>query len=103
MSQPYIGGSPPTLEEIGIWFQAQGCVMIAPQKWQYPSGVVISDAHAGNLILRSDGSLFPIDLHVRSMGDVRIASPAELAVDGLYRTPPDWQGQGVVGPFPQEG
>lgn len=68
MSQPYIVGNAPTEEQIRDWFELQGCVLISPQKWRYPDGMVVNDAHTGNLILMKDGNLIPVDLHIQKLG-----------------------------------
>ena len=64
ISQPFIIGKSPSPEQIADWFTQQGCVSHGTNKWRYPGGSEISDAHTGNLILSRDGTLFPIDLYV---------------------------------------
>ncbi len=68
MSQPYIIGRSPTEEELAGWFELQGCARLGKLRWKYPDGMVIADAHTGNLILMKDGNLIPIDLHVETLG-----------------------------------
>lgn len=76
ISQPFIIGRNPSEEEIAEWFALKGCKKLGPNKWKYPHGSIVSDAHPGNFVLytskgneadrQSKGTplLFPIDLHV---------------------------------------
>ncbi|RYD37468.1 MAG: hypothetical protein EOP86_03450 [Verrucomicrobiaceae bacterium] len=50
------------------WFRLSCCEKIGKFKWRYPNGMVVSDAHPGNLILMRDGALVPIDLHIEKVG-----------------------------------
>lgn len=68
ISQPYIIGRSPTESEIDEWFKLQGAVRVGKHKWKYPNGMIVADAHTGNLILMTDGSLVPIDLHIEDPG-----------------------------------
>jgi DNA ligase (NAD+) len=65
ISQPYVDGTEPTLEEVAKWFTDQGYISNGHNRWLHPvTGVDIADAHTGNLIKSSDGELIPIDLQV---------------------------------------
>jgi hypothetical protein len=70
ISQPYIIGRSPSEDEVDEWFHLQGAIRVSKHKWRYPNGMIVGDAHTGNLILRRDGSLVPIDLHVENPGDL---------------------------------
>ena len=70
ISQPYIIGRSPSEDEVDEWFHLQGAVRVNKHRWRYPNGMIVADAHIGNLILRRDGSLVPIDLHVEDPGDL---------------------------------
>ncbi|MBN8460837.1 MAG: hypothetical protein J0M04_23660 [Verrucomicrobia bacterium] len=70
ISQPYIIGRSPSEDEVDEWFHLQGAIRVGKHKWRFPNGMIIGDAHIGNLILRRDGSLVPIDLHVEIPGDL---------------------------------
>lgn len=72
ISQPYIHGRSPTEPELEEWFGMQSCVRLGKNRWQFPDGLVVSDAHTGNLILMKDGSMIPIDLHIDSLGNRRV-------------------------------
>jgi len=75
ISQPYIHGRSPSDEEVEQWFLLQHCVGIGKYKWRYPDGMVVADAHAGNLILMEDGTVVPIDLHIERLGT---SSPSSI-------------------------
>jgi DNA ligase (NAD+) len=65
ISQPYVDGTEPTLEEVAKWFTDQGYISNGHNRWFHPvTGADIADAHTGNLIKSSDGELIPIDLQV---------------------------------------
>ena len=69
ISQPYVDGTEPTIEEVADWFLNQGYESKGHNRWLHPvTGVVIADAHTGNLIKSSDGELIPIDLQVLKEG-----------------------------------
>lgn len=69
ISQPYVSGFSPTLEEIAAWFEAAGYRSIGHNRWvNAESGVEIADAHRGNLIKTATGELVPIDLQVLNEG-----------------------------------
>lgn len=70
ISQPYVDGTEPTLEEVAKWFTDQGYISNGHNRWLHPvTGVDIADAHTGNLIKSSDGELIPIDLQVLKEGE----------------------------------
>ena len=65
ISQPYVDGTEPTIEEVADWFINQGYISTGHNRWLHPvTGIEIADAHTGNLIKSSDGELIPIDLQV---------------------------------------
>jgi DNA ligase (NAD+) len=65
ISQPYVDGTEPTLEEVAKWFTDQGYISNGHNRWLHPvTGLDVADAHTGNLIKSSDGELIPIDLQV---------------------------------------
>ncbi len=69
ISQPYVDGTEPTIEEVAKWFTNQGYISNGHNRWLHPvTGVDIADAHTGNLIKSSDGELIPIDLQVLKEG-----------------------------------
>jgi DNA ligase (NAD+) len=69
VSQPYVHGVEPTLQEIHEWFIANGYQPSGYNRWRNPSsGVEIADAHVGNFIKTEEGELVPIDLQVLSAG-----------------------------------
>ncbi len=89
ISQPYVDGTEPTLEEVAKWFTDQGYISNGHNRWLHPvTGVDIADAHTGNLIKSSDGELIPIDLQVLKEGETfkfRISNfkiPAILEIRG---------------------
>ncbi len=70
ISQPFVAGSVPTLDEISNWFESLGFHPTGHNRWKNDdTGVEIADAHVGNLIKTEDGDLVPIDLQVLSEGD----------------------------------
>jgi DNA ligase (NAD+) len=70
ISQPYVHGVEPTIQEVSDWFIANGYRSSGYNRWRdYTSGVEIADAHVGNLIKTEDGELVPIDLQVLSAGE----------------------------------
>lgn len=69
ISQPFIPGKEPSQEQLEEWFKHQGCLRIGPLKWQFPDGMIVGDAYPRNFILRRDGVIFPIDLHVERPPD----------------------------------
>jgi DNA ligase (NAD+) len=88
ISQPYVEGTEPSIEEVETWFIDQGYVRTGHNRWLHPdTGTEIADAHTGNLIKSSDGELIPIDLQVlkeglHSSGDLRSPIPSILEVRG---------------------
>ncbi len=70
VSQPFVDGSAPTIEEVHEWFITNGYRSIGHNRWKDDSGTEIADAHIGNLIKTSDGELIPIDLQVLTEGDL---------------------------------
>ncbi|MFT4175927.1 MAG: NAD-dependent DNA ligase LigA [Luteolibacter sp.] len=76
ISQPYVHGTAPTLEEVADWFQTSGYRLTGHNRWKNEgTGTEIADAHVGNLIKTSDGELIPIDLQVLSSGNFPISDP----------------------------
>ncbi len=76
ISQPYVHGCPPTLEEIAAWFTKNGYHSSGYNRWKNDMiGTEIADTHVGNLIKTEDSELVPIDLQVLSMGDFLSSSP----------------------------
>ena len=72
ISQPYVDGTEPTLEEVAKWFTDQGYISNGHNRWFHPiTGVDVADAHTGNLIKSSDGELIPIDLQVLKEGNFK--------------------------------
>ncbi len=92
ISQPFVAGTAPTIEEVAAWFEANGYRSKGHNRWiNEVSGVEIADAHIGNLIKTGDGELVPIDLQVLNEGDatssfsnpdLRSAVPALLEIRG---------------------
>lgn len=89
ISQPYVDGTEPTLEEVAKWFTDQGYISNGHNRWFHPiTGVEVADAHTGNLIKSSDGELIPIDLQVLKEGEnfkIQISNfniPAILEIRG---------------------
>lgn len=65
ISQPYVHGTVPELEEISSWFQNSGYKNVGHNQWlNEETGTRIADAHEGNLIKTESGELIPIDLQV---------------------------------------
>jgi DNA ligase (NAD+) len=70
ISQPYVHGIEPTIQDVSDWFIANGYRSSGYNRWKNDeSGVEIADAHVGNLIKTEDGELVPIDLQVLQQGD----------------------------------
>lgn len=69
ISQPYIIGFRPTDDQIADWFAEQGYRRLSNLVWENEKGCRIGDAHDGNFILRADGALIPIDLHVERLSE----------------------------------
>ncbi|MEO7098176.1 MAG: NAD-dependent DNA ligase LigA [Luteolibacter sp.] len=89
VSQPFVDGTVPTVQEVASWFEAQGYRSIGHNHWKNnDTGTEIADAHVGNLIKTEDGELIPIDLQVLKKGDSfplpdpQPAIPALLEVRG---------------------
>jgi len=73
ISQPYIHGNMPDENQIASWFHGQGYEQLSKLVWQNDNGRRIGDAYDRNFILRDDGVLMPIDLHVeRFSADQRL-------------------------------
>jgi len=68
ISQSYVHGRKPSMQEIAEWFAGQGCKRLGELRWEYPDGMVVGDAHPGNIILMADGSMVPIDLRIEKPG-----------------------------------
>jgi DNA ligase (NAD+) len=91
ISQPYVDGTEPTIEEVAEWFTDQGYESKGHNRWFHPvTGVEVADAHTGNLIKSSDGELIPIDLQVlkeeinqqSSIHNHQSSIPAKLEIRG---------------------
>lgn len=67
ISQPYVHGQKPSDEQIASWFTQQGCTRLGKLLWKFPNGMIVGDAHAGNIILTSSGEMVPIDLHIEKL------------------------------------
>ena len=78
ISQPYVDGTEPKLDEVRGWFEANGFEDAGYNQWKNVAGTRIADAHEGNLIKTEDGELVPIDLQVLHEGEIipRVAEPA---------------------------
>ncbi len=76
VSQPYVHGVEPSIQEVSDWFTANGYRSSGYNRWRDDrNGVEIADAHVGNLIKTEDGELVPIDLQVLSMGTIPSSAP----------------------------
>ncbi len=74
ISQPFVPGTDPTLEEVASWFMSLGYRSTGHNRWiNDTTGTEIADAHTGNLIKTADGELVPIDLQVLSEGEAEAA------------------------------
>jgi DNA ligase (NAD+) len=83
ISQPYVEGTEPTVQEVTDWFINQGYLSKGHNRWVHPeTGVEIADAHTGNLIKTSTGELVPIDLQVLEETRMSSATPSILEVRG---------------------
>jgi DNA ligase (NAD+) len=94
VSQPYVHGVEPTMQEVNDWFLSNGYRTSGYNRWLDDStGVEIADAHVGNLIKTEDGELVPIDLQVLSTGSIVLPSrssvPPLLEVRGEIFMPND--------------
>ncbi|MCW1883535.1 NAD-dependent DNA ligase LigA [Luteolibacter flavescens] len=70
ISQPFVKGDEPTLEEVATWFESNGYHSVGHNRWlNKVTGTEIADAHTGNLIKTADGELVPIDLQVLTEGE----------------------------------
>ena len=75
VSQPFVAGSEPTLDEVASWFTSLGYRSTGHNRWIHDTtGTEIADAHTGNLIKTADGELVPIDLQVLNEGNVGLSS-----------------------------
>jgi DNA ligase (NAD+) len=74
VSQPFVAGSEPTLDEVASWFTSLGYRSTGHNRWiNDTTGTEIADAHTGNLIKTADGELVPIDLQVLHEGETGIS------------------------------
>lgn len=90
ISQPFIEGTPPTAGEIAAWFEGQGSVPDLFHKWRNPSnGVVIADAHTGNLV-NTPAGLIPIVLQLID----KSSRPSDATLFDLMQ-------QGMIGTGPR--
>jgi DNA ligase (NAD+) len=70
ISQPFVEGTVPTIEEVAEWFEANGYHSTGHNRWKNDqTGTEIADAHVGNLIKSAEGELIPIDLQVLDEGE----------------------------------
>jgi DNA ligase (NAD+) len=70
ISQPFVAGTVPSIEEVASWFEAQGYHSTGHNRWKNDeTGTEIADAHVGNLIKSAEGELIPIDLQVLDEGE----------------------------------
>ncbi len=75
ISQPYVDGSSPTLDEVSEWFTHNGYHATGYNRWKNAvTGTEVADAHEGNLIKAADGELIPIDLQVLNEGNLQLPS-----------------------------
>jgi DNA ligase (NAD+) len=84
ISQPYVDGTEPTIQEVADWFTNQGYESKGHNRWFHPvTGVEVADTHTGNLIKSSDGELIPIDLQVlKEEINQQSSIPATLEIRG---------------------
>ena len=87
ISQPYIHGTAPSIDDVSAWFLIHGFSTTGHNRWKHPDGTEIADAHVGNLIRTADGELVPIDLQVlstphRPLADSPSPVPALLEIRG---------------------
>ncbi|WP_198141330.1 hypothetical protein [Verrucomicrobium spinosum] len=68
MSQEFIPGKSPTYQQIAKWFGGQGYTQHSQHLWIHPDGRKVNDAHPRNFIVDRNHQMFPIDLHVESLG-----------------------------------
>ncbi|MCW1921154.1 NAD-dependent DNA ligase LigA [Luteolibacter arcticus] len=84
ISQPFVKGDEPNLDEVAAWFQTHGYRSIGHNRWiNDATGTEVADAHTGNLIKTADGELVPIDLQILHEGNTGISpvtstSPAAI-------------------------
>ncbi len=85
ISQPYVHGTEPSIDEVSNWFTSNGYRSSGYNRWlEVATGAEIADAHVGNLIKTEDGELVPIDLQVLSMGGIPLSPPApDYAIPSL--------------------
>jgi DNA ligase (NAD+) len=75
ISQPFVKGDEPTLDEVASWFESNGYQSVGHNRWlNKVTGIEIADAHTGNLIKTADGELVPIDLQVLTEGKAGLKS-----------------------------
>jgi DNA ligase (NAD+) len=75
ISQPFVKGDEPTLDEVAAWFESNGYRSTGHNRWlNDTTGTEIADAHTGNLIKTAQGELVPIDLQVLNEGSANISS-----------------------------
>ncbi|MES2922685.1 MAG: NAD-dependent DNA ligase LigA [Verrucomicrobiota bacterium] len=76
ISQPFVDGTVPTIEEVAAWFESNGYHSTGHNRWKNTdTGTEIADAHVGNLIKSTEGELIPIDLQILSEGEIPSSSP----------------------------
>jgi DNA ligase (NAD+) len=84
VSQPYVHGTAPSIEEVSHWFTSNGYRSSGYNRWRDDAtGTEIADAHVGNLIKTEDGELVPIDLQVLSLGSDSLATESPPSIPTL--------------------
>lgn len=64
-TQPYVEGRRPTRQKIERWFAQRGYQALGNDRYQNSDlGLIIEDAHEGNLMEIDGGELVPIDVHL---------------------------------------
>jgi Serine/Threonine/Tyrosine Kinase found in polyvalent proteins len=88
ISQPYIHGHRPTLDQVRSWFDLQACEQLGPYRWRFPDGTAVKDAHEGNFILHHRG-LVPIDLFIDRLSTQLAGEWDEALIAHELDFPPD--------------
>ncbi|MEI8342929.1 MAG: hypothetical protein WCH43_15510, partial [Verrucomicrobiota bacterium] len=81
ISQPFIDGTEPTLEEIAAWMDSQGFDVKGGNVFvSRNQRIEVMDAHTGNLIKTAGGELVPIDLLIDVSADVFNSDPSSFSL-----------------------